>query len=84
MTIHIGVDLHQRFCYMTAVNASGRKLRQRQGQVANDGPAVRAWLRGLEGIDSAAVPWQVAAMHSLAAKRVYIILCHTNLTTNIE
>ncbi len=32
MTIHIGVDLHQRFCYMTAVNASGRKLQQ--GQVA--------------------------------------------------
>ena len=30
MTIHIGVDLHQRFCYMTAVNASGRKLRQGQ------------------------------------------------------
>lgn len=58
MTIHIGVDLHQRFCYMTAVNASGRKLRQ--GQVANDGPALRAWLRGLEGLDGAAVPRQVA------------------------
>jgi len=41
MTIHIGVDLHQRFCYMTAVNASGKKLRQ--AQVANEGSALRAW-----------------------------------------
>jgi hypothetical protein len=24
--IHIGVDLHQRFCYMTAVNASGKAV----------------------------------------------------------
>ncbi|MFZ1012055.1 MAG: IS110 family transposase [Terracidiphilus sp.] len=47
MTIHIGVDLHQKFCYMTAVNASGKKLRQ--AQVANDGSALRAWLRELDG-----------------------------------
>ena len=38
---------------MTAVNASGRKLRQ--GQVANDGPAMRAfararWLQSVPGI----------------------------------
>lgn len=43
MQTHIGVDLHQRFCYLTAVDASGRQLKQ--GQVANDGAALRAWLR---------------------------------------
>ena len=47
MKSHVGVDLHQRFCYMTAVNASGGKLRQ--GRVANDGAAMRAWLRQVPG-----------------------------------
>ena len=40
---HIGVDLHQRFCYLTAVDASGKTCRQ--GQVVNEGAALRAWLR---------------------------------------
>jgi transposase len=47
MKTHIGVDLHQRFCYMTAVDASGGKLRQEQ--VANEGAVLRAWLRQLPG-----------------------------------
>jgi transposase len=45
MKTHVGVDLHQRFCYLTAVNASGRVFRQ--GQVANEKEALRAWLREL-------------------------------------
>ncbi len=40
---HVGVDLHQRFCYLTAVDASGKTCRQ--GQVVNQGAALRAWLR---------------------------------------
>jgi transposase len=40
---HVGVDLHQRFCYLTAVDASGRTLKQ--AQVVNEGAALRAWLR---------------------------------------
>ncbi len=47
MQTHIGVDLHQRFCYLTAVDASGKTLKQ--GQVANEGAALRAWLRQVPG-----------------------------------
>ena len=47
MKTHVGVDLHQRFCYLTAVNASGKVCKQ--GQVANEGSALRAWLRPLPG-----------------------------------
>ncbi len=45
--IHVGVDLHQRFCYVTALDASGRKLAQRT--VVNDSQALQAWLRALPG-----------------------------------
>jgi transposase len=45
MKTHVGVDLHQRFCYLTAVDASGKKYRQ--GQVVNEAAALRAWLRQL-------------------------------------
>jgi len=44
---HVGVDLHQRFCYLTAIDASGKKLRQ--AQVVNEAEALRAWLRQLPG-----------------------------------
>lgn len=47
MQTHIGVDLHQRFCYLTAVDASGKKLRQ--SQVANEPAALQAWLRQVPG-----------------------------------
>lgn len=43
MKTHVGVDLHQRFCYLTAVDASGRQYRQ--GQVVNEAAALQAWLR---------------------------------------
>ncbi len=45
--IHVGVDLHQRFCYVTALDASGRKLAQRT--VVNDSQALQGWLRTLPG-----------------------------------
>ena len=45
MKTHVGVDLHQRFCYLTAVDASGKLCKQ--GQVVNEGAALRAWLRQL-------------------------------------
>jgi transposase len=47
MKTHVGVDLHQRFCYLTAVDASGKTCKQ--GQVVNEGAALRAWLRQLPG-----------------------------------
>lgn len=46
MKVHVGVDLHQRFCYLTAVDASGKLLRQ--GQVANQAAALQQWLGTLE------------------------------------
>ena len=42
--IHVGVDLHQRFCYMTALDSSGRSLKS--GTVANRPEELRRWLRG--------------------------------------
>jgi len=45
MKTHIGVDLHQRFCYLTAVDANGKLYKQEQ--VINEGAALRAWLREL-------------------------------------
>jgi transposase len=44
---HVGVDLHQRFCYLTAVDASGQTVKQ--SQVVNEGAALRAWLRQVPG-----------------------------------
>ena len=46
MKTHVGVDLHQRFCYLTAISASGKVVRQ--GQVANQAAALQHWLRGLD------------------------------------
>jgi transposase len=43
--IHIGVDLHQRFCYMTALDATGRCLKA--GPVPNQPEPLRQWLRSL-------------------------------------
>ena len=47
MKTHVGVDLHQRFCYVTAMDASGKTFKQ--GQVVNEGAALRAWFRQLPG-----------------------------------
>jgi transposase len=44
---HVGVDLHQRFCYLTAVDASGQLIRQ--GQVINEAVALRNWLGSIPG-----------------------------------
>lgn len=53
MKTHVGVDLHQRFCYLTAVDASGNMCKQ--GRVVNEGPALRAWLGLLPGPRQAVV-----------------------------
>lgn len=45
--IHVGVDLHQRFCYMTAVEARG-KVRQ-AGSVTNEPTALRKYFRQFGG-----------------------------------
>jgi len=39
------VDLHQRFCYMTALDATGRCLKS--GAVPNQPEPLREWLRSL-------------------------------------
>jgi hypothetical protein len=43
--IHVGVDRPQRFCYMTAVDATGRCLKS--GAVPNQREPLREWLRSL-------------------------------------
>jgi transposase len=43
--IHVGADLHERFCYMTALDAMGRAIKA--GPVANRPLELRRWLRDL-------------------------------------
>jgi transposase len=45
--IHVGVDLHQRFCYMTALEASGKILQA--GPVTNEKLALRKYFRQFRG-----------------------------------
>lgn len=45
--IHVGVDLHQRFCYCTAVKASGEVITQRA--VPNEAESLRRFLGSLPG-----------------------------------
>lgn len=45
--IHVGVDLHQRFCYMTALEASGKILQA--GPVTNEKLALRRYFRQFRG-----------------------------------
>jgi len=45
--IHVGVDLHQRFCYMTALDARGKKLQA--GAVSNERAALRRYFRQFAG-----------------------------------
>jgi transposase len=45
--IHVGVDLHQRFCYCTVVKASGEVIVHRS--VSNDAESLRRFLRSCPG-----------------------------------
>src|SRR6266436_3227877 len=45
--IHIGVDLHQRFCYMTAREARGKIIQS--GPVTNEKAALRQYFRQFRG-----------------------------------
>src|SRR5271170_3632355 len=45
--IHVGVDLHQRFCYMTALNASDKMMEA--GPVTNEKLALRKYFRQFRG-----------------------------------
>ena len=45
--IHVGVDLHQRFCYMTAMSASGKIVQS--GPVDNEARALRRYFREFRG-----------------------------------
>ena len=45
--IHVGVDLHQRFCYMTALEARGKVVQA--GPVANEKAALRKYFRQFRG-----------------------------------
>ena len=45
--IHVGVDLHQRFCYMTALEARGKILQA--GTVTNEKLALRRYFRQFRG-----------------------------------
>ena len=45
--IHVGVDLHQRFCYMTALEARGKIVQS--GPVTNEKVALRRYFRQFRG-----------------------------------
>lgn len=45
--IHVGVDLHQRFCYMTALEARGKVVQA--GAVSNERAALRKYFRQFGG-----------------------------------
>src|SRR5579863_10528841 len=45
--IHVGVDLHQRFCYMTALEARGKIVQA--GPVSNEKLALRNYFRQFRG-----------------------------------
>ena len=45
--IHVGVDLHQRFCYMTALEARGKIVQA--GPVTNEKLALRKYFRQFRG-----------------------------------
>ncbi|HYL14144.1 MAG TPA: hypothetical protein VEV41_13970 [Terriglobales bacterium] len=45
--IHVGVDLHQRFCYMTALDARGKVLHS--GPVQNEAGSLRRYFRQFRG-----------------------------------
>ena len=45
--IHVGVDLHQRFCYMTALEARGKIVQA--GAVTNEKLALRKYFRQFRG-----------------------------------
>ena len=45
--IHVGVDLHQRFCYMTALEARGKIVQS--GPVTNEKLALRRYFRQFRG-----------------------------------
>jgi len=74
--IHIGVDLHQRFCYMTAMETSG-KMRQ-QGRVANDPASLRGyfgqWREPVEAAVEACSFWPAffAAVEPLGVRLVLV------------
>jgi len=42
--IRVGVDLHQAFCYMTALDSTGRSFKA--VQLKNRPAALRRWLEG--------------------------------------
>ena len=43
--IHVGVDPHQRFCYVTVMDARGKILQQRA--VGNEAGELKRWARSL-------------------------------------
>jgi hypothetical protein len=45
--IHVDVDLHQRFCYMTALEARGKTIQA--GAVNNERLALRRYFRQFRG-----------------------------------
>lgn len=82
--IHVGADLHERFCYMTALDATGRSVKA--GPVANRPLELCRWLRDLpQPVEVAveacsfwpafqeAIQRQVRAIHLVHPQRVKAI-----------
>jgi hypothetical protein len=49
--IHVGVDLHQRFCYVTVMDARGKILQQRA--VGNEAGELKRWEFAVSGAEPA-------------------------------
>jgi transposase len=75
--VYMGVDLHRRFCYLTALDARGQVLWQ--GQVANDAASLKGyfarWAEPVEVAVEACSFWPafVVAIQSQVAR---IVLVH--------
>ena len=52
--IHVGVDLHQRFCYITVMEARGKIVQA--GPVTNEKLALRKYFRQFRGKDVQSLP----------------------------
>src|SRR5262245_31053328 len=81
--IHVGVDLHQRFCYMTALDSRGRPLNAQT--VANQAAALQAYFRQFRRPVRAAVEacgfWP--AFRQAVGEQVELRLVHSQRVTAI-
>src|ERR1700757_4141401 len=70
--IQVGVDLHQRFCYLTAVEARGKIVQA--GPVRNEKAALRKYFRQFRGQGGR---WRFCEVVEAEVKRLVSMPCCT-------